>query len=307
MVGFALIVGGLLTLGFLRDQTMLAAAVALPIAMPLMAAGHRWRHLAGAAVIAVVVPWLSGTGPGGVELIRGRVDDLATVRSNMATDAESAFVPPVTTTTVTEPPPPVTTAPTTSVPDGGTEPPSGGPTTTVAPSVGPTIDEGLRGDLESIPRGAVAVLLRPFPWEQRGSIELRFAAMENLAWYALYALALIGLVLRWRVMRPLWYALSAATVVLAVSFVTQGNLGTAFRHRAAGAAGAGHRRRHRRGGNRVEASPVSGRDRSIDRRQAIHGPLEVEVLLREPPASRRRLRVTEQGLQLVGGARGAIG
>lgn len=91
--------------------------------------------------------------------------------------------------------------------------------------------EGGVGGLSTVLTGAVAVLLRPFLSDDTGSIALRIASVENLAWYVLYVLAAVGLVLGWRRLRPLAYPVLVAIAILGVAFLTQANLGTAFRHR----------------------------------------------------------------------------
>jgi len=96
------------------------------------------------------------------------------------------------------------------------------------------VDNSVTASLKAIPGGLAAFYFRPFPWEAIGeqSLIFRLAAVENLLWFVLYGFALFGI-------RPLWRR-HPAIVVFGSSFfltaglgaaVTQGNIGTAFRHR----------------------------------------------------------------------------
>jgi hypothetical protein len=76
--------------------------------------------------------------------------------------------------------------------------------------------------------------MRPYPWESAPSLSLALARVENLEWYLLYVLAAIGLVasLRRRSARlALQFPLALFLLMTGIAAVTQGNLGTAFRHR----------------------------------------------------------------------------
>jgi hypothetical protein len=259
---------GFLLVGRLRDQTLLAAVYATVPAVLIAAPDHRWRRALGAVALVVAMPWMTGTGPAGATLIADRVPALGRLRANLASGADSAFtgttlaIPTITTTATSLAIPTTTTTATSSRghPGGGKRGrgrggiPSASSTTTtitttttiVLPDVEPgqtlvvsptgqvyVVEESASSNLRAIPRGAVAVLLRPFLWESTGSITLRFAAAENLAWYVLYALAILGMVVADRRQRRLLTYPAVATVaILLVAFVTQANLGTAFRHRA---------------------------------------------------------------------------
>jgi hypothetical protein len=91
---------------------------------------------------------------------------------------------------------------------------------------------GLRGEIEHLPCGLPAVLLRPYPWETDSSTAVRLARLESLIWYPLLALSIFGLFHAWRLRRALAFpALYAGAIALVYAF-TEGNIGTAFRHRA---------------------------------------------------------------------------
>jgi hypothetical protein len=265
----------LLGLGFLRDQTMVAAAWAIPLAVVLAApAATRRRLVAVSLGVFLAVPWLAGNGPAGASVIETSVPALGRWRAQLATDAASGFAlgrPSAPASTTTAPPGVTTSTAVDGAPQPGqgasedeagsegsgaaARPPAGpgssGPipggtsvaSTTTLPPVGAgqsvvvsrsgavyVVDEGATADLKALPRGAVAVLLRPFPWEQAGTIPLRFAAVEDLGWYVLYALAVVGMVVSRR-RGALAFPALAGGAILFVAFLTQGNLGTAFRHR----------------------------------------------------------------------------
>lgn len=219
---------GLLLIGLLRDQTMLAAVFAMAPAMVVAATDRRGRRMLGTLLLAITIPWLSGTGPAGAKLIADQVPELGTLRANLASGADSAF----TGTTVTIPE--TTTGHGTDGQDAITPPELGpGEKVVVAPNGQVyVVRESASSNLRAIPTGAMAVLFRPFLWEPAGSLPLRFAAVENLGWYLLYGLALYAFVTITREQRRLLaYPMFASGAILLVAFVTQGNLGTAFRHR----------------------------------------------------------------------------
>ena len=123
------------------------------------------------------------------------------------------------------------------------------------------VDNSVSSNLRHLPKGLAAWYFRPFPWEgfsKPVSLDKQMASLENMVWIVLYLLAAFGV-------RPLWkkqpalsgfiWALFGATGLTAA--LTQGNLGTAFRHRvqvlwlvallvAVGGEHISHRRQQRR-------------------------------------------------------------
>ncbi|MCW2990397.1 MAG: hypothetical protein JWM73_991, partial [Solirubrobacterales bacterium] len=92
--------------------------------------------------------------------------------------------------------------------------------------------EGLVPQILHVPRGVSVVLLEPLPWQAGGSLSLNLARIESIVWFPLIALALLGLTtLRWRHRRILAFPLLSGGAVLIVYAITEGNIGTAFRHR----------------------------------------------------------------------------
>jgi hypothetical protein len=89
----------------------------------------------------------------------------------------------------------------------------------------------LPANLAAIPRGLVAVTLRPVPWEAGMRGKRLAASFESIIWIPLFVLAGVG---AWVRRRDSHLVALPASLVLALtlsSAFTQGNLGTAFRHR----------------------------------------------------------------------------
>ena len=96
------------------------------------------------------------------------------------------------------------------------------------PPSDPTRDVGLR----YLARGLSVMVLEPYPWDESTSPSFTMAKFEALIWYPVLLLAVAGLVPAWRRHRhvmlfPLF--LGAGTGLLYA--LTEGNVGTAFRHR----------------------------------------------------------------------------
>ena len=96
------------------------------------------------------------------------------------------------------------------------------------------VDNSVLESLKAAPGGIIAFYFRPFPWEglAGGSLIFLGASVENLFWLAGYGLALYGV-------RPMWrsnpsllvFGITYFASIGLVASVTQGNIGTAFRHR----------------------------------------------------------------------------
>ncbi|MGI9628589.1 MAG: hypothetical protein ACR2QM_17270 [Longimicrobiales bacterium] len=88
------------------------------------------------------------------------------------------------------------------------------------------------GAAEFLPVGATYFLFAPFPWEL-GSRLQSIAVPEMLIWYSLVPFILRGLVLGLRNDARSFMVLLAVIVTMSVAYaLVQGNVGTAFRHRA---------------------------------------------------------------------------
>jgi hypothetical protein len=91
---------------------------------------------------------------------------------------------------------------------------------------------GLEANLAYLPKGITVVGLRPWPWEGNGGgTGVQLARAETLVWYPLLVLAVIGLASGWERRRVLAFPVLYAGGILVAYGLTEGNLGTAYRHR----------------------------------------------------------------------------
>jgi len=246
----------LLALGFLRGQTFVAAAWMFPLAMVLHRETRRRALVGGALVLALFVPVVAETGIGGISLVERVVPALGTVRAHLSMNADSSFRPATTIPAQSAAGPDLTpdrprdpnrprgsgggdpgelpVETTTTVPLPAVLEPSSGSTRHVIESTTGTtyvVQETVGANLRAIPAGLVATLFRPWPWDRPTGASLVLALLENLLWYVLYAVAALGV---WHAARsrslPAFPLLAIVSIVL-VAAVTQGNVGTAFRHR----------------------------------------------------------------------------
>jgi hypothetical protein len=220
---------------YLRYQTAVPLAWALPVVA--LAASPRRRVIvpAGAFVICLLAP-AGELGIAGIDLVRVAVPALGSRRTELSLNADSAFVPTTILPRTTD-----TTRPTGGGPEGG-RPEVAITTTTLPPVTVPTVtnsntgalyvvDNSAGANLRALPRGTVAVMLRPFPWERSQGLGLLFARLENIWWYALYVLAALGAWFGRRLRHIVVFPLIMILMITGIAALTQGNLGTAFRHR----------------------------------------------------------------------------
>ena len=231
-------------LGWLRDQTAILVAWSL-VPVAIFVGNQRRRRIGLMMVVLLVGPWATASGPAGLVLLSDAVPVLGSVRAWMSIEADSDIVAFDV----------IPSEEAAGVPrfegdceeyESTTE--SGAAaivdrcTATVwidghwREIVGNSliVDNSATGSLKAMPSGLAAFYFRPLPWEATGerSLTFRLAAVENLLWFGLYGFALFGI-------RPLWRR-HPAIVIFGSSFflttglgasLTQGNLGTAFRHR----------------------------------------------------------------------------
>lgn len=242
----AAIVAGLLGVAYLRQQTMVVAAWALALASVTAGISAFWRRIVPSIAAALVVPAVAGLGVFGWNLVTTAFPSLGATRTYMAMDAHSAFTPTTVlpSTTVPESTTTVPETTTTTVGSGALAIASrpgekvvtpDGTTHLVIAGTGGKVyvtDEGLSANLHELPRGIVAVTLRPFPWEHGSGLALLLARLENVFWYPLYVVAAIGAWLGRRRLAVIAYPVLVTGGLVVSAALTQGNLGTAFRHRA---------------------------------------------------------------------------
>lgn len=225
----ALAVLALWTLSDLRGQTAIVALVALVLASLLARNVRRLVVPLGAVVIAVAVPWGAGLGPAGLGYVSEVVPQLALIRTNLSIGAASSFIDR------TPVDPPATDGDASlggEVPEApGQGLPPDAPVVSTPSGEAYVVDESAGGNLAAAPRGLVAVLARPFPWEPARNTGLLLAKVENVGWFLLYGLGLVGAVAGWRRRGVLAFPVLTTGAIAVMGAVTQANLGTAFRHR----------------------------------------------------------------------------
>ena len=236
----------LFSLGHLREQTAVVTALALMAAAVVIPSRRRWAVPLGAVLIGVAAPYAAGLGPAGYGLVERAAPGLAEKRANLSLGANTSLVElkprPKPTAGV------AATATAGPVPGAGRPGSSSSaePTTPSAATPEPTPDgsvviagpDGTQyvADAESVsiramPSGLVAVALRPLPWEEPTTTTMSLARFEALVWLPLYLLALVGLLSAWRHRLTLAFPVAVGAGIVLLGAVTQGNVGTAFRHR----------------------------------------------------------------------------
>jgi hypothetical protein len=222
-------------LATLRAQTAILALWCMTLAL-VVVRGRRLLRIGSAAVLFLLVPLLVGHSPGGVGFLLDSASRLGTVRTYMAMGAESAI--------------------------SGTEPLACErlgvePSACVFPGADDenlldrveylgtrnqkfvldldgyavVVHNDLSANLAAFPKGLVAVTLRPFPWEAGISGKRLMAGLESIMWLPLFVFAGVGAWIRRRDIHVVALPVSLVLAVTLSSAVTQGNLGTAFRHR----------------------------------------------------------------------------
>lgn len=221
-------------LSHLRVQSFVATAWAVALAVPLLRGRRRLVRTLAIWLLVLVVPLETGQGLGSYTMLERALPALGRTRVASSTNAQSAFIKPV---DQVEPsgaasgvaPSTSTTLPVLNTPGLDLSEP-----TLVVSGDGTVylVQETAGANARYLPKGLVAILGRPFPWEATNDIDLAMARAENALWFALYALAIAGAWWHRRRWRELAFPIACGAGVLAVAALVQGNLGTAFRHRA---------------------------------------------------------------------------
>ena len=217
-----LIGAGVMLLDGVRGQSAAGACLVAALVILLV---HAPKGLVDRApevfTLAVLLPVAIGSGPVAIGEFQ-RLSGLGEMRTIRAEFAASALVDRSTKTTS----PPAATpsldphVPTTT-PDALTTTPD------ASTAVRPTTQSNLRW----LPKGLMAMFIRPLPWERTTSDDMRLAKFQTIVGDALLLLALVATWRnrqRWRALAPLVVGTGAIATMYALG---EGNLGTAFRHR----------------------------------------------------------------------------
>ena len=196
LIALGLVAAGLLVLlGYLREYTLVIASWAMMLAVLVGPRPQRLPRIAGALVIGVLIPWtVFNGGPAGLELVKSSPAP-SDIRAGMTVGASSAIAG--------------------------------------ASSASASATSGEVGaDLSYLPRGVLAMLVQPYPWQATDSTYMKVARANAIIWYPLLLLAFLGLLtLRPRHLRVMAFPLLAGGAILISYALVEGNLGTAFRHR----------------------------------------------------------------------------
>jgi 4-amino-4-deoxy-L-arabinose transferase-like glycosyltransferase len=254
-------------LGWLRDQTAVVVVYSL-VPVSLLVRSQRRARIGLVLVLLVVGPWLTASGPAGLQLVNNAALNLGSIRTWMSMEAESSFVSSdvldelVTSSSVgiepsssreeSEP----SSSREESEPSSSREESEPSSSREESGAVGIAkrqtesviiegkllniisgnliVDNSMMASIRSVPNGLAAFYIRPLPWEITGenSLAFRLASVENILWLVGYGFALFGIRPLWR-QHPAMLVFGASYLLLIglVASVTQGNLGTAFRHR----------------------------------------------------------------------------
>jgi 4-amino-4-deoxy-L-arabinose transferase-like glycosyltransferase len=179
-------------MGYTRESTMIVILIASVLASWTGRSDSRRSMIAGIVAVTLLVPWAIGYGPFGIEVVR-KAPPLETVRTKRA-EGTTAFVNPA---------------------DKQSDTPRAEPTTQI-------------GDLL---KGISVMLFEPVPWRTFATDSILLAQLETVVWYPMLALALAGI---WSVrkrVRSFLYLLLLGIGSMLLFALTEGNIGTAYRHR----------------------------------------------------------------------------
>lgn len=227
VVGATALIGvAMIEVEYLRSWAFLAAGWAVGLSVWLYRPARPVVTRTICTCLLVLLPVLGGLGVAGVGYIHHNTSNLGYERTVLSAGAKSAFVHPKV-VKVTKPVP--TTAP---AAPATTAPATTAPAAPAALADGDlVVPKGIRNDLRALPTGLVAFALRPFPWQHGDGLSYDFAAVEELLYYPLYVLALVGLVAYRRRRQIVAFPLMAILGITGVASEAEGNIGSAFRHR----------------------------------------------------------------------------
>lgn len=254
----------LLLLAHLRQHTLVVACLAVALSAWFGIKATRLSRGLGALLIGISVPWILGLGPAGIHFIQSGASSLEALRVVNAIGARSAFVaaPDQRERERSDNLARELGVPTELVGSIDDELSEGSlhtkeitrisrqhgveeedvrriaselgrrtPNETAAPASTTDEESTLDPNLRHLPRGLVVMVLEPIPGRATESTSNRLAQFEAVVWYPILALALLGLPLLLRRLDVMAFPLLAGGGVLVMYALSEGNIGTAYRHR----------------------------------------------------------------------------
>ena len=234
-----------LCLEFLRGQTAFLALWSGTLAL-LVGRGDRRARVVAAAALLLVVPLAANHQPGAVDLLYTASRRLGTVRTYMAMGAESAIYD--STSRSDDGMLPGAGIDRSADPEGSASVVPGGNEIDLLERESTVVDgqkfvidadgkvlpvyNDLEANLQAFPSGLMAVAVRPFPWDSRQTGKHLAGSIESVFWASMFLLAAVGAWSRRRELVVVAFPVVFSVVYLVSAALTQGNLGTAFRHRA---------------------------------------------------------------------------
>jgi hypothetical protein len=181
-----------LLLSRVRAHTAVVVCIALCLTSWWGDGRTRWARVVASLFVLLVIPWSAGWGPAGFG-VEARVPSLEERREHEA--------------------------------QGGSAVPE------VVDDKGVAQGDSVVLHLAHLPTGVRVVLLEPFPWKETDSRTLKMAAYENLIWYGLLGVSILGVPRALRRPEATAFPLAVGVGLLVVYALAEGNIGTAFRHR----------------------------------------------------------------------------
>lgn len=224
----------MVALGYLRLYSLVVAAWALMLTAWAGPRAHRLPRTIGAIALGVGFPWLAfDLGPAGFDLTRS-AGNLSERRALNAESANTAFVAPYS-SQVRRPWASRASSSGCSTPAPASERAGSRRCAEelfgATPPQAPRLESGLSDNLRHLPLGLSVVLFEPVPWRPGGSAFLQLARAEAVVWYGVLASALAGLFALRRWFSVALFPLVVGAGTLLMYALTEGNIGTAYRHR----------------------------------------------------------------------------
>ena len=248
-------------LAFLREHTLVVATWSMMTASLVGVRQARTARIVGAVLLGVTIPWaVAAIGPAGVDLVRN-AGSLEEIRFHMAEGANTAIVDTTPGGSETDLNQIVLErkaveseiAQLVAQASGAPEPEAedkiearleelrareaallAEQSRIQSPPPGAQLSDeevALDPNIAHLPRGISVMLIEPFPYPFTGSSPLRMARVESLIWYPILLFALYGLWFAREHLRILLFPILVGGGVLFMYALTEGNIGTAHRHR----------------------------------------------------------------------------